>query len=79
MKKLFFIAAFGLMSVAATQAQEIRLGAKGGVNFSNIGGDNNNNSYIRNNNGGRRDTCKTGHIFCEHIDMTGFITYFLDS
>lgn len=39
MKKLFFIAAFGLMSVAATQAQEIRLGAKGGVNFSNIGGD----------------------------------------
>ncbi len=41
MKKLFFIAAFGLMSVAATQAQEIRLGAKGGVNFSNIGGDNN--------------------------------------
>lgn len=39
MKKLFFIAAFGLMSVAATQAQEIRLGAKGGVNFANIGGD----------------------------------------
>lgn len=39
MKKLFFIAAFGLMSVAATQAQEVRLGAKGGVNFANIGGD----------------------------------------
>ncbi|MGL4914538.1 MAG: hypothetical protein ACRC3Y_19120, partial [Romboutsia sp.] len=22
---------------------------------------------------------KTGHIFCKHIDMTGFFTYFLDS
>lgn len=39
MKKLFFIAAFGLMSVAATQAQEIRLGAKAGVNFATLGGD----------------------------------------
>ena len=40
MKKLFFIAATIMLSVTATQAQEVRLGAKGGVNFATIGGDN---------------------------------------
>lgn len=39
MKKLFFIAATIMLSVTATQAQEVRLGAKGGVNFANLGGD----------------------------------------
>lgn len=39
MKKLFFMAAVTAMSVAAVQAQEVRLGAKGGVNFANISGD----------------------------------------
>lgn len=40
MKKLIFIAAITVMAVSATQAQEVRLGAKAGVNFANIGGDN---------------------------------------
>ncbi|MGO3183748.1 MAG: porin family protein [Aequorivita sp.] len=40
MKKLFFVAAITAMSVSMTQAQEVRLGAKGGVNFASIGGDN---------------------------------------
>ena len=39
MKKLFFITAITIMSISATKAQEIRLGAKAGVNFSNFGGD----------------------------------------
>jgi hypothetical protein len=39
MKKLFFITAITIMSITATQAQEVRLGAKAGVNFSNLGGD----------------------------------------
>lgn len=42
MKKLIFIAAISVMAVSATQAQEVRLGAKAGVNFANIGGDNTN-------------------------------------
>lgn len=40
MKKLFFIAAITVMAVSASQAQEVRLGAKGGVNLASIGGDN---------------------------------------
>lgn len=40
MKKLIFIAALTVMSVSVTQAQEVRLGAKAGVNFASIGGDN---------------------------------------
>jgi len=40
MKKLFFIAAITVMSVSAIQAQEVRLGAKAGVNFSTFSGDN---------------------------------------
>ncbi|MDN3723421.1 porin family protein [Aequorivita sp. SDUM287046] len=39
MKKLFFITAITIMSVSASQAQEVRIGAKAGVNFSNFGGD----------------------------------------
>ncbi len=39
MKKLFFIAAITVMAVSATQAQEVRLGAKAGVNFSTLSGD----------------------------------------
>src|SRR5690606_22749994 len=39
MKKLFFITAITIMSITATKAQEVRLGAKAGVNFSNFGGD----------------------------------------
>ena len=40
MKKLFFITAITVMAVSASQAQEVRLGAKAGVNLSSIGGDN---------------------------------------
>lgn len=40
MKKLFFIAAITALTVSATQAQEVRLGAKAGVNFASLGGDN---------------------------------------
>ena len=38
MKKVFFIAVLAIFGVTATQAQEVRLGAKGGVNFASIGG-----------------------------------------
>lgn len=40
MKKLIFIAAITVMAVSVTQAQEVRLGAKGGVNFATFNGDN---------------------------------------
>lgn len=40
MKKLVFIAAIAVMSVSVAKAQEVRLGAKGGLNFSSFGGDN---------------------------------------
>lgn len=40
MKKSIFIVAIAVMAVSATQAQEVRLGAKAGVNFASIGGDN---------------------------------------
>ncbi len=39
MKKVFFIAVLAVFGVTATQAQEVRLGAKGGVNFSSLSGD----------------------------------------
>jgi len=39
MKKVFFIAVLAVFGVTATQAQEVRLGAKGGVNFSSFSGD----------------------------------------
>ena len=39
MKKVFFIAVLAVFGVTATQAQEVRLGAKGGVNFSSFAGD----------------------------------------
>lgn len=40
MKKVFFIALLAIFGVTTTQAQEVRLGAKGGVNFASIRGDN---------------------------------------
>ncbi len=40
MKKLVFLAAIAVMSVSAVQAQEVRLGVKGGVNFATFNGDN---------------------------------------
>ncbi|RFN58056.1 porin family protein [Marixanthomonas ophiurae] len=39
MKKVFFIAVLTVFGVTATQAQEVRLGAKGGLNFSSFSGD----------------------------------------
>ncbi len=39
MKKLIFITAITIMSISAVKAQEIRIGAKGGVNFSTFSGD----------------------------------------
>src|SRR5690554_4147726 len=39
MKKLVLFAAIAIMSVTVSQAQEIRLGAKAGVNFATLGGD----------------------------------------
>lgn len=39
MKKLVLFAVVAIMSVTVSQAQEIRLGAKGGVNFATLGGD----------------------------------------
>lgn len=39
MKKLGFLAAIAVMSITAVNAQEVRFGVKGGVNFSSIGGD----------------------------------------
>ena len=39
MKKLFFITAITIMSISAVKAQEVRIGAKAGVNFSNFSGD----------------------------------------
>jgi hypothetical protein len=39
MKKLIFITAITIMSISAAKAQEVRLGAKGGVNFSTFSGD----------------------------------------
>lgn len=39
MKKLIFIASIAILSVALGQAQEIRMGAKGGVNFATFSGD----------------------------------------
>lgn len=39
MKKLVFLAAIAVMSVSAVKAQEVRLGAKGGVNFATFNGD----------------------------------------
>ncbi|PVW15685.1 porin family protein [Marixanthomonas spongiae] len=38
MKKVFFIAVLAVFGITATQAQEVRLGAKGGVNFSSLSG-----------------------------------------
>lgn len=40
MKKLVVLAAIAVMSVSAMNAQEVRLGAKGGVNFATFNGDN---------------------------------------
>ena len=39
MKKLFFCIAISTVSVSGAIAQEVRLGAKGGVNFSTLSGD----------------------------------------
>lgn len=39
MKKLFFCIAIAAVSVSGAIAQEVRLGAKGGVNFSTLSGD----------------------------------------
>src|SRR5690606_40376212 len=39
MKKLIFITAITIMSISAAKAQEVRLGAKGGVNFATFSGD----------------------------------------
>lgn len=39
MKKVVFLAAFAVFGLSAVQAQEVRLGAKAGVNFASIGGD----------------------------------------
>ncbi len=40
MKKLVLLAAIAVMSVTAVNAQEVRLGVKGGVNFATFNGDN---------------------------------------
>jgi|SRR5690554_128354 len=40
MKKLVLLAAIAVMSVTTVEAQEVRLGAKGGVNFATFNGDN---------------------------------------
>lgn len=39
MKKLVFMAAIAALSFTGMNAQEVRLGAKGGVNFANFAGD----------------------------------------
>ncbi|MCB0465981.1 MAG: PorT family protein [Aequorivita sp.] len=39
MKKLFFITVISILSIPAMKAQEVRIGAKGGVNFSTYSGD----------------------------------------
>lgn len=39
MKRLFIFAAVTVISFSAAQSQELRLGAKAGVNFASIGGD----------------------------------------
>lgn len=40
MKKLFFIVGITALSTLSLHAQEVRLGAKAGVNFASMGGDN---------------------------------------
>lgn len=40
MKKLVLLAAIAVTSIATVNAQEVRLGAKGGVNFATFNGDN---------------------------------------
>ncbi|SDX41576.1 porin family protein [Aequorivita viscosa] len=39
MKKLLLVAAFAVFAFSTTQAQEVRLGAKAGINVASLGGD----------------------------------------